>query len=258
MRRRVANETERRLAGDVLAGAPAVAWSRPSCAAGWSSFGIGDEAAVLVFDLEHPAARAPRRSKDALRRRLPGGRRAARVGARELLCAVRRRRRPRPARRAAEARRALRSEARLRPRRGKPAGAAERAAPLLPRSVLRPRGNRLRQRQRSGSPPGATSAPSPAALDPGRRCAATLLRQRARPDRERRREYGGEPLRSLEAFIEQNGQWERARARSTPPPHAALPDAQGRRADRRATSRAPTTGSEFWLALRARELVGER
>ncbi len=46
-------------------------------------------------------------------------------------------------------------------------------------------------------------------------------------------EYGGELLRSLEAFIEQNGQWEKAaREVLLPPPHAPLPDAQSRGADR--------------------------
>ena len=45
--------------------------------------------------------------------------------------------------------------------------------------------------------------------------------------------YGGELMRSLEAFIECNGQWEaRGAAAVLPPPHAALPDAQGRGADR--------------------------
>ena len=46
-------------------------------------------------------------------------------------------------------------------------------------------------------------------------------------------EYGGELLRSLEAYIEHNGNWERAaRAALLPPPHAPLPDPQDRGADR--------------------------
>ena len=45
--------------------------------------------------------------------------------------------------------------------------------------------------------------------------------------------YGGELMRSLEAFIEENGQWERGReAALLPPPHAALPHAPRRGADR--------------------------
>ena len=45
--------------------------------------------------------------------------------------------------------------------------------------------------------------------------------------------YAGELLRSLEAYIERNGHWERAAGRLLlPPPHPALPDQAGRGADR--------------------------
>ena len=45
-------------------------------------------------------------------------------------------------------------------------------------------------------------------------------------------EYGGELLRSLEAFIENNGQWDDDRENVLPPSYASLPDAEGGGADR--------------------------
>jgi len=68
-------------------------------------------------------------------------------------------------------------------------------------------------------------------------------------------EYGGELLRSLEAFIEQNGQWERAARQVYCHRHTLryrmrkVEELTGRDLSR-AHDRI-----EFWLALRARELV---
>ena len=68
-------------------------------------------------------------------------------------------------------------------------------------------------------------------------------------------EYGGELLRSLEAFIEQNGQWERAAREVYCHRHTLryrmrkVEELTGRDLSR-AHDRI-----EFWLALRARELV---
>ena len=68
-------------------------------------------------------------------------------------------------------------------------------------------------------------------------------------------EYGGELLRSLEAFIEQNGQWERAARELYCHRHTLryrmrkVEELTGRDLSR-AHDRI-----EFWLALRARELV---
>ena len=57
-------------------------------------------------------------------------------------------------------------------------------------------------------------------------------------------EYGDELVRSLEAFIEQNGQWEKAaRAALLPPPHPALPDPARGGADRARPASRPATGS---------------
>ena len=68
-------------------------------------------------------------------------------------------------------------------------------------------------------------------------------------------EYGGELLRSLEAFIEQNGQWEKAAREVYCHRHTLryrmrkVEELTGRDLSR-AHDRI-----EFWLALRARELV---
>src|SRR4029077_2368226 len=73
----------------------------------------------------------------------------------------------------------------------------------------------------------------PAALDPGRRRARPLLRQRPRPDRVRRR-GGWRRAACLPRGLhraERSGGACRPRG-LLPPPHPALPDAQGRRADR--------------------------
>ena len=66
--------------------------------------------------------------------------------------------------------------------------------------------------------------------------------------------YGGELMRSLEAFIECNGQWERAAtALLLSPSHAALPDPPRRGADRTRHSTRARDRIDFWLALRGRE-----
>lgn len=110
MRRRVARETERRLAGDVLAGALGGRMEPTELRRRLEPFGIGDEAAVLVFDLEDPAA-----AEAALERALaadgcPAVVAPHSVGGRELLCAVVDAADRDPLEVAAEARRALRAE----------------------------------------------------------------------------------------------------------------------------------------------------
>ena len=102
----------------------------------------------------------------------------------------------------------------------------------------------------------ATSAPSPCCsrCRTTRRCASTATASSAR-SRMATRDYGGELLRSLEAFIEQNGQWERAARELYCHRHTLRYRIAHRGADRaRPLSRAHDR-IEFWLALRARELV---
>ncbi len=258
MRRRVARETERRLAGDVLAGALGGRLDPSELRRRLEPFGIGDEAAVLVFDLDDPSAAEP-----ALERALAADACPAVVaphasGGHELLCAVVDAADRDPVDLASEARRALIKERGDGARRGQPPGPAGGAAPLLPRGALRARGDRLRQRQRARG--GVLARPRrlhPAALDPGRRGAAALLRQRPRPDRGGRRGV----RRRAAALARGVHRTERPvgarRPRGLlPPSHAALPDAQGRGADRARPLRAHDR-IEFWLALRASsELVG--
>ena len=81
------------------------------------------------------------------------------------------------------------------------------------------------------------------------------MRQRPGPAGERRGEYGGELIRSLEAFLEHNGQWEKAASDLFCHRHTLR--YRIRRVEQ-LTGRDLGTARdriEFWLALRARELV---
>ena len=186
MRRRVARETERRLAGDVLAAALGGRMDATELRRRLEPFGIGEEAAVLVFALDDPGERPRRWKRRSPPTPAPPSSPRTATGGRELLCAVDRLRRPRPDR--GRHRGAARAGPRARrgARRRQPPGGARAPAPLLPRGALRPGGDRLRQRLRPGGR--LLARPRrlhPAALDPGRRRARPLLRQRPRPDRAR-------------------------------------------------------------------------
>ena len=78
MRRRVARETERRLAGDVLAGALGGRMEPIELRRRLEPFGIGEEAAVLVFAVDEPGRRRGDPGSGARRRGLLRGRRPAR------------------------------------------------------------------------------------------------------------------------------------------------------------------------------------
>src|SRR5215218_4014439 len=88
MRRRVARETERRLAGDVLAGALGGRMEASELRRRLEPFGIGEEAAVLVFSLEHPATAAGALERALAADACPAVVAPHAVGGRELLCAV--------------------------------------------------------------------------------------------------------------------------------------------------------------------------
>ena len=234
MRRRVARETERRLAGDVLAGALGGLLEPSELRRRLEPFGIGEEAAVLVFALDDPAAAEP-----ALERALAADACPAVVaphtsGGRELLCAVVDAADRDPIDVAADARKALVKD------RGAVRAAASRPAPpeQLRRSFHEARCALEATAFDNGRRPGGRLLARPrrlhpAALDPGRRGAEALLRQRPRPDRGGRR-----GVRRRAAALA--GGLHRAErpvgARRAPgllpPPHAALPDAQSRGADR--------------------------
>jgi DNA-binding PucR family transcriptional regulator len=257
MRRRVARETERRLAGDVLAGALGGRLDPSELRRRLEPFGIGDEAAVLVFDLDDPAA-----AEAALERALAADACPAVVaphaaGGRELLCAVVDAADRDPIDLASEARRALIKE------RGAVRAAASRAAPpdQLRRSFHEARCALEATAFADGDAPEVAS---------WRDLGAFTLLLSIQDDEALKlycesvlgpieggdEEYGGELLRSLEAFIEQNGQWERAARQVYCHRHTLryrmrkVEDLTGRNLSR-AHDRI-----EFWLALRARELVG--
>jgi purine catabolism regulator len=259
MCRRVARETERRLAGDVLAGTLRGRLDPSELRRRLEPFGIGEEAAVLVFELDDPAAAEP-----ALERALDADACPAVVaphasGSRELLCAVVDAADRDPVDLALDARRALVKE------RGTVHAAASRPAPP---EELRHSFHEARCALEATAFSRNEGEPEVASWrDLG---AFTLLLSIQDeealqlycdsvlgPIEEGDEEYGGELLRSLEAFIEQNGQWERAAREVYCHRHTLryrmrkVEELTGRDLSR-AHDRI-----EFWLALRTRELVGD-
>jgi purine catabolism regulator len=257
MRRRVARETERRLAGDVLAGALGGRLEPSELRRRLEPFGIGEEAAVLVFAVEDPHA-----AEAALERALAADACPAVVaphesGSRELLCAVVDAADRDPLDVAADARKALLKD------QGVVRAAASRPAPpeQLRRSFHEARCALEATSFENGSSPEVASWRDLGAFtlllsiqdDEALKlyCDSVLG-----PIEQGDEEYGGELLRSLEAFIEQNGQWERAARQVYCHRHTLryrmrkVEELTGRDLSR-AHDRI-----EFWLALRARELVG--
>jgi len=256
MRRRVARETERRLAGDVLAGALGGRLDSSELRRRLEPFGIGDEAAVLVFDLDDPAAAEPVLERALAADACPAVVAPHASGRRELLCAVVDAADRDPVDLAADARKALIKE------RGAVRAAASRPAPPeeLRHSFHEARCALEATAIENGSAPDVASW-----RDLG---AFTLLLSIQDDDalklycdsvlgpiEEGDEGYGGELLRSLEAFIEQNGQWEKAAREVYCHRHTLR--YRMRRVEEltgRDLSRAHDR-IEFWLALRARELV---
>ena len=235
MRRRVARETERRLAGDVVAAALGGRMDATELRRRLEPFGIGEEAAVLVFALEHAGDGGRGAGAGARRRRLPRGRRPLRRRRPRAALRRRRRRRPRPGR----GRRPRRGAALAGERGAVRAAASRTAAPESLRHAFHEARCALEATAfDNGSAPEVASwrdlgaftlllsIQDDEALD-------ALLRQRARPDRARRRGVrrraaalaGG--LHRAERPVGAGGP-----RGLLPPPHAALPDAQGRGADR--------------------------
>ena len=223
-----------------------------SCAGRLRPFGIGEEAAVLVFELADPeAGRGDAASAawptPAARLSSRSTRRAAATAVAVVDATLRRpggARRGRPPR-ARGGRAAVRAAA----SRAAGADALRRA---LPRGPLRARGGGAAPTAtRPRWPPGATSAPSRCCCRcrTTTRCACTATACSAR-SRRATSEYGDELLRSLEAFIEHNGQWERAARELYCHRHTLRYRMRKRRgADRPRPGRAHDR-IEFWLALR--------
>ncbi|MGI8460769.1 MAG: PucR family transcriptional regulator ligand-binding domain-containing protein [Solirubrobacterales bacterium] len=257
MRDRAVRETERRLAGDVLSEALSGRLDDAEVRGRLRPFGIGAEAAVLVFELEQPS-----RAADELEAALDGEGVAALVATssaarKELLCAVVDAGAGDPVGLARTARAAIARD-----------GATVRAAASRPGSAGAVR-HAFHEARCALEATSLANGDAPEVASHRDLGAFTLLL--ALQDDEALRhysesllapieatdgEYGGELLRSLEAFIEQNGQWERAARELYCHRHTLR--YRIRRVEEltgRDLSRAHDR-IELWLALRARELVG--
>ena len=256
MRRRVARETERRLAGDVLAGALGGRLEPSELRRRLEPFGVGPEAAVLVFAMADPSAAEPDLERALGAAGCPAVVSPHASDGSEFLCAVIDASSHDPIEVAGAAREALGAD------RGTVRVAVSRPAPAegLRRSFHEARCALVATALTNGDAPEVASWNDLGAFtlllsvqdDDALRfyCDSVLG-----PIEEGDAEYGGELLRSLEAFIEHNGQWERAAREIYCHRHTLryrmrkVEELTGRDLSR-AHDRI-----EFWLALRARELV---
>ncbi len=257
MRERVVQETERRLAGDLLAEALAGRLDPDELRGRLRPFGIGAEAAVLVFELEDAHA-----GEQALESELADAGVGALVatsaaGGRPLLCAVIDARAGDPVRVAAGLRSALAAgQGQVRAAASRPTAVAS-----LRRAFHEARCALEATSLADGDAPEVASHRDLGAFtlllslqdeDALRLYSEGLLEPIERIEGE----YGGELLRSLEAYIEHNGNWERSARQLYCHRHTLryrirkIEELTGRDLTR-ATDRI-----ELWLALRARELVG--
>ena len=255
MRERTVRETERRLAGDVLAEALSGRLEPDEIRGRLRPFGVGDRATVLVFDLDDPAA-AEATLETALADAGSGGLvAAARTARRQLLCAVVDAGAGDPLELARRAKAVLEAE------HGDARAATSRSAPVesLRRSFHEARCALEATSLSDGDTPDVASHEDLGAFtlllslqdDEALRSYSDELLAPIEADGQ----YGDELLRSLEAFIEQNGQWERAARELYCHRHTLryrirrVEELTGRDLGR-AHDRI-----ELWLALRARELV---
>jgi PucR family transcriptional regulator, purine catabolism regulatory protein len=256
MRQRAMRDTERRLAGDVLAEALTGRLSDEEIAMRLRPFGIGQNAAVMVFG-GPDGAPAPQAEAE-LDRFLADANVGALVATRErLLCAVIDASDDvDPVALAGRARETIAEDA------GSLRAAASRAAPV---GALRRTFHEARCALEAAALANGASPPVASYRDLG---AFQLLLSLQDDDALRlycdsvlgpledaSGEYGDELIRSLEAFIEQNGQWERAARELYCHRHTLR--YRIRRVEQ-LTGRDLSSARdriEFWLALRARELV---
>jgi purine catabolism regulator len=258
MRERVVRETERRLAGDLLADALGERLEAEELRGRLRPFGIGSEAAVLVFELDDPPAAEGTLESALADAGVPALVATSAAAGRPLLCAVVDADAADPIGTARQAREALN---------GGPGRNGVRAAASRPAGV----GSLRRAFHEARCALQATSLADGEAPDVASHRdlgAFTLLLALQDDDALRlysdglldpieqtEGEYGGELLRSLEAFIENNGNWERAARQLYCHRHTLryrirkIEELTGRDLGR-ATDRI-----ELWLALRARELV---
>ena len=256
MRERVVHETERRLAGDLLSEALSGRFDADELAGRLRPFGIGSEAAVAVFELDDPRDAETTAEARMAELGVRGLVATTQIAGRALLCAILATddREPRAA--AAEIRSGLAaSDARVRAAVSRPAGVGS-----LRRAFHEARCALEATSLANGDGPDVASHEDLGAFtlllalqdDDALRAYSDGLLE---PIEETEGEYGGELLRSLEAFIENNGNWERAARSLYCHRHTLryrmrkIEELTGRDLGR-ATDRI-----ELWLALRARELV---
>jgi PucR family transcriptional regulator, purine catabolism regulatory protein len=256
MRQRAMRDTERRLAGDVLAEALTGRLSESELAVRLRPFGVGASAAVLVFSRPDRGPAAP--AEGDLDRFLADSGVGALVASRErLLCAVvDAREGVDPVAMAARAREALQ------PEHGELRAAASRPAPV---GSLRRSFHEARCALEAAALTNGNSSPVASYRDLGAfQLLLSLQDDEALrlycdsvlgPLEDASGEYGDELIRSLEAYIEQNGQWEKAARELYCHRHTLR--YRIRRVEQ-LTGRDLSSARdriEFWLALRARELV---
>ena len=256
MRERVVRETERRLAGDLLSEALSGRLDPDEAAGRLRPFGIGDDAAVLVFEVDDPQG-AEASVESRLAELGTGGLVATTSAAgRPLLCAVVGTENGSPIEIAGSVRETLLAhQGPVRAAVSRPAGVGS-----LRRAFHEARCALEATSLSNGEAPDVASHDDLGAFtlllalqddDALRAYSDGLLEPIERTEGE----YGGELLRSLEAFIENNGNWERAARRLYCHRHTLryrirkIEELTGRDLGR-ATDRI-----ELWLALRARELV---
>ena len=255
MRERIVGETERRLAGDLLADALSGRFDADELGSRLRPFGIRSEAAVLIFDLPDPNAAEP-----VLEAALGDARVSALVATssaagRALLCAVIEAENRDPVAVAMKARpaiAALHPDLRVAASRAVGLGSLRRAFHearcALEATSLNGGGPEVASHRDLGAFTLLLALQDDDAL---KLYADSLLE----PISNGEGEYGGELLRSLEAFIENNGNWERAARQLYCHRHTLryrirkIEELTGRDLSH-ATDRI-----ELWLALRARELV---
>jgi purine catabolism regulator len=256
MRQRAMRDTERRLAGDVLAEALAGQLDAGELGARLRPFGVGAEAAVLVFSVPDPRA-----AEADLDRAIAAAGQGALVASRQgLLCAVVEGEGLEPIELAGRARAALAE------RHGEVAAAASRVAAAtelrrsfhearcaLEAAALAPRNGRGPEHVASYRDLGSFQLLLSLQDDDALRlyCDSVL----GPLENGGNGEYGDELVRSLEVFIEQNGQWERAARELFCHRHTLryrirrIEELTGRDLS------SARDRIEFWLALRGRELV---
>jgi purine catabolism regulator len=253
MRRRVVRDTERRLAGDILAEVVAGELDEAELRGRLRPFGVGTSASVLIFAVADPEA-----AENALETALIEAGSAALVASRDgLLCAVVDGSVEDPVALAARARTTLaRDHGPVRAAASRPAEVAH-----LKRAFFEARYALEATKMLDGRAPDVSSWRDLGALQfllsVQENEALRLFRESVLgPIESGEGEYGGELLRSLEAFVEHNGQWERAARELFCHRHTLR--YRIRRIEQ-LTGRDLSSARdriEFWLALKARELVG--